>query len=127
MREAVKAFKTGKLPPLPCTHMVVDEAQDNDEIQAAWVAAHRVPLVTMVGDDDQTIFEWRRAIGFPGMLAFQRERNARVLLLEDNFRSHSEILSAASHVIRHNDPHRNKKTLVPRKGPGGSVKRIVAG
>jgi superfamily I DNA/RNA helicase len=127
MREGVQLMARGEIPPLSCTHLVVDEAQDNDEIQAAWVSCHKDQIVTMVGDDDQTIFEWRRAIGFPGMKRFQELRNARVVLLEDNFRSKAEVLAAAGAVIACNNPYRNDKMLVPRRGDGGTVTRVATG
>lgn len=127
MRIAVQGFQDGSVPPLDCTHLIVDEAQDNDQIQAAWVGAHRRAIVTEVGDDDQTIYEWRRAIGFPGMVAFQRARNAKVVLLQDNFRSRAEILEAAGAVIAHNNPYRNDKQLVARRGAGGEVVRVAVG
>lgn len=127
MRLAVQKMSSGEIPPIECTHLVVDETQDNDELQAAWVACHRHQAVTMVGDDDQCIFEWRRAIGFHGMLRFKEQRSARVILLEDNFRSHTEIVQAASAVIARNDPWRNKKSLVPRRGTGGCVVKVAAG
>lgn len=127
MRRGVELMSSGEIPPLDCTHLVVDESQDNDEIQAAWVACHKQQITTLVGDDDQTIYEWRRAIGFHGMLAFRDARNAKVVLLEDNFRSRAELLDAAGTVIANNNPYRNLKTLVPRRGPGGCVTLVAAG
>lgn len=127
MRLGVQLMTAGEIPPLDCTHLIVDEAQDNDELQAAWVAAHRRQIVTMVGDDDQTVYEWRRAVGFHGMVRFKDSRNARVILLEDNWRSRSEIITAASAVIARNNPHRNDKALVPRRGAGGSVTKVATG
>jgi len=127
MRIAVLAMRAGTLPPLICTDLIVDEAQDNDQVQAAWIAAHRQATITMVGDDDQTIYEWRRAIGFPGMLAFQKDRDADVIVLEDNFRSRKEILDAAGELIAQNNPYRNPKKLIARRGSGGSVRKVVTG
>ena len=127
MRTGVQFMASGEIPPLDCTHLIVDEGQDNDEIQEAWVACHTRQIVTIVGDDDQTVYEWRRAVGFQGMLRFKQARNARVILLEDNWRSRAEVVTAASALIARNNPWRNDKSLVPRRGTGGSITKVTTG
>ncbi|MFD2274239.1 UvrD-helicase domain-containing protein [Undibacterium arcticum] len=78
---------------LPCTHLLVDEFQDSDEVQYAWIMEHvlRGVVTTVVGDDDQTIFEWRRALGYKGIVAFKEEAQAAEIVLGENYRCHKEI------------------------------------
>lgn len=129
MREATAMMIDAKLPLLGCTHLIVDEAQDCDSIQLAWARAHTAKgvITTLVGDDDQTIYEWRRAIGYPGMRAFAEEFNATVVPLGENFRSLGAIVEAADSVISNNNPMRLRKDLVARRGSGGQVRLLTAG
>lgn len=113
----------GALPLLPATHLVIDESQDNDELQFALATLHALAGVTttLIGDDDQTIYEWRRAMGYPGLLSFANTFNATVITLGDNYRSLRTIVEAADQLIRHNNGHRIEKVFVAKRGPGGSV------
>jgi len=126
MRLAAQAMAEDALPPLPCTHLLVDEAQDCDAVQYAWTRAHatRGVITTLVGDDDQTIYEWRRAIGYTGMQAFAREFRAPVLHLEENFRSLQTVVDAADRLIQGNNPARLPKTPIARRGPGGQLRLL---
>lgn len=131
IRDAVVGMREGTVAPMrsgtiPCTHLLVDEFQDSDEVQYAWIMEHvRRNVVTMVvGDDDQTIYEWRRALGYRGMTNFQEDAGAREIVLGDNYRCREEILSYADNLIRHNRGNRIEKNLVAAKGPGGTVEVI---
>ena len=128
MRQTAQAIAEDALPPLPCTHLLVDEAQDCDAVQYAWTRAHalRGSITTLVGDDDQTIYEWRRAIGYTGMQAFAREFRATVLNLEENFRSLQAVVDAADRLIQGNNAARLPKTPVARRGPGGRLQLLEA-
>ena len=86
-------------------HILVDEFQDTNTIQYAWLRllAGDSGRITIVGDDDQSIYGWRGARienlkrftdDFPG---------ARTLRLEQNYRSTAVILKAANALIAHND------------------------
>lgn len=122
MRDCALAAQQGTIPLLRCTDMVVDEGQDTDELQKAWIFAHcRAGVrVTIVGDDDQSIYEWRQALGFSVMQSFLDTFKARRVELGDNFRSRKEILDRASVLINHNTK-RLGKDLVAMRGTGGFI------
>jgi DNA helicase-2/ATP-dependent DNA helicase PcrA len=129
MRDTTIRMTRNELPTLACTHLIVDEAQDCDSIQFEWTRAHtrKGVITTLVGDDDQTIYEWRRAIGYPGMKKFAEDFSAGVVPLGENFRSLSAIVAAADRVISNNNPYRLRKELIARRGVGGAIHRVTAG
>lgn len=91
-------------------HVLVDEFQDTNAIQYAWirllVQAHG--NVTAVGDDDQSIYGWRGA-KVENMHLFQRDfPGAQIIRLEQNYRSTPTILHAANAVIAHNQQRLGK-------------------
>jgi len=92
-------------------HILVDEFQDTNAIQYAWLrvlAGDRTPL-TVVGDDDQSIYGWRGA-RIENIQQFQRDfPQARLVRLEQNYRSTATILNAANALITHNQGRLGKK------------------
>jgi DNA helicase-2/ATP-dependent DNA helicase PcrA len=89
-------------------YVLVDEFQDTNHAQLELLkllcADHR--NLSVVGDDDQSIFKWRGA-AVSNMLAFRDAYpDARVVTLTENFRSHQPLLDAAYRLIRNNDPDR---------------------
>lgn len=122
MRECALRSHDGTLPPLHFTDMLVDEGQDTDELQRLWIFAHARAgcRVTIVGDDDQSIYEWRNALGYEGMRSFLETFRAHRVDLGDNFRCKVEILRAATQLISHNE-ERLVKRLVARRGTGGVI------
>ncbi len=109
-------------------YVLVDEFQDTNRAQAELVAlvAQRHRNVTVVGDDDQSIYKFRGA-AISNILEFrERYRNAKVVVLRRNYRSRGPILDAAYRLIRHNDPDRLEvragivKKLVPERGADGA-------
>ncbi|WP_111497017.1 DNA helicase II [Marinobacter bohaiensis] len=92
-------------------HILVDEFQDTNTIQYAWLqvlAGNRVPL-TIVGDDDQSIYGWRGA-RIENIQRFQQDwPNARMVRLEQNYRSTQNILKAANAVIANNQGRLGKE------------------
>ena len=85
-------------------HILVDEFQDTNAIQYAWLRmlAGNKAIVTAVGDDDQSIYGWRGA-RIENIQHFSRDfKHARTVKLEQNYRSTGTILAAANAVIERN-------------------------
>jgi len=85
-------------------HVLVDEFQDTNRLQYRWLKliAGKTSWIFAVGDDDQSIYTFRGA-NVGNMADFEREfRVARVVRLEQNYRSHGNILDAANALIANN-------------------------
>jgi DNA helicase-2/ATP-dependent DNA helicase PcrA len=107
------------------SHLLIDEYQDTNENQyrivKALAAEHR--NLCVVGDDDQSIYGWRGA-EVTHILRFKHDwPEAKVVRLEDNYRSSAEILSIANTLIAFNR-QRHDKVLRPAR-PGGEKPRIM--
>ena len=108
-------------------HLLVDEYQDTNHAQYRIVRlladAHR--NVCVVGDDDQSIYTWRGA-DIRNILDFERDfPDARVVRLEQNYRSSQRILDAANAVIE-NNAGRIEKRLWSDLGMGEPIRVIEA-
>ena len=123
MRECVRGMQQGNIPLFQLTHMIGDEMQDADEIQLELMLLHAKAgvITTLVGDDDQTIYEWRSALGYEGLMHFARETGAKTITLAENFRSYSEIVAHAQMLISHNNPDRVDKNPRAVRGSGGRI------
>jgi len=91
-------------------HILVDEFQDTNTIQYAWlrVLAGKRANITIVGDDDQSIYGWRGA-RIENLQRFEKDfPGARTLRLEQNYRSTGIILKAANTLIANNDARLGK-------------------
>jgi len=108
-------------------HLLVDEFQDTNSIQYAWLRLlagdKGIPFV--VGDDDQSIYGWRGA-RVEHIYRFQKDfPSATVVKLEQNYRSTATILSAANAVIA-NNTSRMGKNLWTDGAQGESIKVYAA-
>ena len=105
------------------SHILVDEFQDTNRLQYAWLKMFAGPdtAVLAVGDDDQSIYAFRGAqVG--NMADFEREFRVRhVIKLETNYRSSGHILDSANALIAHNS-RRMGKTLRTEAGQGEPVR-----
>jgi DNA helicase-2/ATP-dependent DNA helicase PcrA len=91
-------------------HILVDEFQDTNPIQYAWIRmlAGQHNNVMVVGDDDQSIYGWRGA-KIENLQRFTEDfPNAQVVRLEQNYRSTNVILQAANAMIAHNSQRLGK-------------------
>lgn len=120
MLRTVTQLRTGAMPLLAPSTVLVDEFQDTDQVQFEWLRCHSKIPMTVVGDDDQSIYSFRCALGYPGMVAFERQFNAVRVTLRANYRTHSEILSSAKDLISRN-PVRAIKHPLAMRGAGGRI------
>ncbi|MEX0912291.1 MAG: UvrD-helicase domain-containing protein, partial [Gemmatimonadota bacterium] len=103
-------------------YVMIDEYQDTNgaQLELARLLAGPRKNLCVVGDDDQSIYAWRGA-DLRNILDFERHFNgARVVILEENYRSTQRILDAANAVIAHN-PARKHKRMRTENGPGPKI------
>jgi DNA helicase-2/ATP-dependent DNA helicase PcrA len=103
-------------------YIMVDEYQDTDPQQYSFIKmlaeGHR--NICVVGDDDQCIYQWRGA-DIRNILDFENDfKGAKVIKLEQNYRSNGSILKAANSVIG-NNPSRRGKRLWTDRGDGDKI------
>ncbi len=108
-------------------YLLIDEYQDTNQAQYTLVkllvAAHG--NLCVVGDPDQSIYSWRGA-NLRNILDFQRDYpGAKVIRLEQNYRSVTNILDAANALISYNE-HRLEKNLWSALGEGEKIKLFTA-
>ncbi|HMG55777.1 MAG TPA: UvrD-helicase domain-containing protein, partial [Kofleriaceae bacterium] len=109
-------------------HVLVDEFQDTNRVQyqLVWRFAEATRNLTVVGDDDQSIYAWRGAEP-RNLLDFDRDfPDAKVIKLEQNYRSTQTVLDAANGIIRKNRD-RHEKSLWTDRGGGEPVEIYQAG
>lgn len=100
----------------------VDEYQDTNRAQYILVKllASRFKNLCVVGDSDQSIYRWRGA-DIANILSFEKDyKNAKVILLEQNYRSTQRILKAANKVIQ-NNMNRKAKNLWTENDEGNKI------
>lgn len=106
-------------------YICVDEAQDTSKIQHAIIAllAAGTGNLFMVGDEDQSIYGFRAA--YPeALLSFEKKHpGAKVLLMEENFRSNAKIVEAADKFIQKNTLRHEKHMRAAREA-GADIREI---
>jgi DNA helicase-2/ATP-dependent DNA helicase PcrA len=108
-------------------HILVDEFQDTNVLQYRWLKLFAGPHTALfaVGDDDQSIYAFRGA-DTANMAAFEREfAHGNVIKLEQNYRSHGHILTAANTLIAQN-ARRLGKNLWTAEGEGEPIRVFAA-
>lgn len=117
---ATMKIKSGDMPPLSVRWLLVDEAQDMDEMQAEWVIEHGKSgiEVTIVGDDDQSLYAFRSALGHEGMMRVTDVLASQEITLPVNYRCAPNILAHAASLIAHNRKRTHKLIQAAREGRG---------
>jgi len=108
-------------------YLLIDEYQDTNHAQYQLVRllSAKYRNVAVVGDDDQSIYSFRGA-DIRNILDFERDfPEAKVVVLDQNYRSTERILKAASAVVSHNTA-RKEKELWTDAGTGEPLRRIIA-
>jgi ATP-dependent DNA helicase Rep len=108
-------------------YMLVDEYQDTNHAQYELVRTlvKEKQALTVVGDDDQSIYAWRGARP-ENLMQLQEDFPAlKVIKLEQNYRSTGRILAAANQLID-NNPHLIQKALWSELGPGDPLRFIIS-
>lgn len=108
------------------SHLLIDEYQDTNVAQYTMIKllVEKSQNIFVVGDPDQSIYSWRGA-NVKNILNFENEfEGARVIRLERNYRSHTNILDAANALIGHNH-NRYEKNLWSDLGPGTKIQCFI--
>lgn len=108
-------------------YILVDEYQDTNHAQYLLLKRLLNPQknLCVVGDEDQSIYGWRGA-DIQNILNFNRDfPQAKVFKLEENYRSHSNILKAANAVVK-NNKSRLGKNLWTKKADGPKIRLVIA-
>ncbi len=107
--------------------LLVDEYQDTNgaQLEMLRLLAGPQPNVFVVGDDDQAIYAWRGA-DVKNILSFEQHfAGAKVIKLEQNYRSRSPVLEVANAVIEKRPDTKHKKVLFTSKAGGDKVRVAV--
>jgi superfamily I DNA/RNA helicase len=120
LRLSVRRMANGDMPPLPIRWLLVDEAQDMDEVQMEWILLHgrAGAELTLVGDDDQSLYAFRHALGYAGLQEVTFALSATETTLPVNYRCAPNILDHAARLIAHNRNRAPKKIIAYRKDIG---------
>ncbi|MHB1566662.1 MAG: UvrD-helicase domain-containing protein [Acidiferrobacter sp.] len=106
-------------------YLLVDEYQDTNDAQYRLARALAGTALTVVGDDDQSVYSWRGARPENLTRLVADYPDLAVIKLEQNYRSTGRILKAANSVIGHN-PHLFPKHLWSARGFGDAIRVLVA-
>lgn len=105
----------------------IDEYQDTNEVQyrIATALAGSTKNICVVGDSDQSIYSWRGA-NIKNILEFERDYpNCKIVVLEENYRSTKNVLSAANKIINKNN-FRTPKELFTNNSHGEKISQYTA-
>lgn len=124
---ATRGMMSGDVAPIDANFLLVDEFQDTDPVGLGWVEAHRRAglEVTVVGDDDQSVYGWRHAMGVDGMEQFRKQSGATHISLNTTYRCPQEVIKPAANLILENKS-RIPKQLRTENRAKGTVRRLMA-
>ncbi len=108
-------------------HVLIDEFQDTNvgQLKLLLLLANELGNVCVVGDDDQSIYGWRGA-DVRNILNFEAHfPGAKIIKLEDNYRSKAAVLDVANAAIAQSTHKRHQKTLRAARGAGDKVRIVV--
>lgn len=116
----VNGIRDESIKPLSIKWLLADEFQDADEVQAQWVIEHGKAGVeiTIVGDDDQSLYSFRNALGYEGMRRVSQLLVSQEITLPVNYRCAPNILAHAATLIAHNQNRANKSIRSARTSIG---------
>jgi superfamily I DNA/RNA helicase len=116
----VQKMHAREMLPLPIRWLLVDEAQDMDEVQMEWVKAHGLSgiEVSLVGDDDQSLYAFRHAMGYLGLTDVSSTLVSIETTLPLNYRCAPNILEHSAKLIAHNKVRAPKRIEAFRTLPG---------
>jgi len=119
----VNGIRDGSIKPLSIRWLLADEFQDADEIQTQWVIEHGKAGIecTIVGDDDQSLYSFRNALGYEGMQRVTQQLVSQEITLPVNYRCAPNILGHAANLIAHNKV-RASKAIQASRSTIGSIK-----
>lgn len=124
-REVILGLQDGTVKPVQYSHIIVDEFQDTDELQYLWLKEHlgQDRYFCVVGDDDQSIYSWRGAVGYSNMRRYHKDFAPKTYTLSTCWRCAPYILGAAQKLIEHGTA-RLPKSMKSGKSELGVVQAV---
>lgn len=124
--DCVRGMRAGDIRPLgdpegkPVRFLLVDEFQDTDEVQFAWIREHirQGVEVTVVGDDDQSVYSFRSALSMEAFTRFKALVNPTHISLDLTYRCAREIITPAHSLINCNHDRFQKSLTTANRGKG---------
>lgn len=134
MPEVLRRYRMrgkGSLRPFDVQFVLADEYQDSDINQVRWLLAHAKAgaKITVVGDDDQSIYGFRNSLGVSGYRMLRDdlgEKSIRLYRLQTNYRCANGVVRAAGEVIEKNQDRVAKAFVAFQEETGVVRKRIYA-
>lgn len=119
--KALNLFESGEIPLLDFTHIICDEGQDSDILMYRFLKIHADggKKITLMLDDDQTLYSFRNSLGVNICRWLEEQCNAVLIENATNYRSREEVLVPARRLINTNTD-RIKKSIISHRGEGGS-------
>lgn len=116
-----RLIQEGKVPLLPTSWLLVDEFQDTDLEQVKFILSHGLSGINLllVGDPDQSVYAFRDALGPDAFTIVSDNSNIVEASLSVNYRSYSEVLTAAQRLIEHNN--NEHLVMASHLGEGGNT------